>query len=77
MAPTLAKATVESLSANEQHRYQDLMSQVEKDTRRQLTKVHEEAKEIFLSQFMVDRHHKIIKHGGIKIASALSNVRVR
>jgi hypothetical protein len=41
------------------------------DARRQITKAEEEATKKFLSYFMVDRHHKITKHGEIKIASLL------
>jgi hypothetical protein len=45
------------------------MSQVEKDARHQLAKVHEEAKDKFLSLCTVDRHQKIIKHGSPIFAS--------
>jgi hypothetical protein len=45
----ILRTTIESLSANEQQRYRDLMSQVEEDALRHLAKVQEEAKEIFLS----------------------------
>jgi hypothetical protein len=43
------------------------MSQLKEYARHQLNKVYEEAKEKFLSQFTVDRHQKITKHGGIEI----------
>jgi hypothetical protein len=52
----ILRLTIESLSANEQQRYRDLMSQVEDDALRQLAKVQEEAREIFLSQFTMDHH---------------------
>jgi predicted ATP-dependent Lon-type protease len=32
-----------------------------------------QAKEKFLSQFMVDRHQKIVKHGETNVASLLSS----
>jgi hypothetical protein len=52
------------------------MSQVEKDARRQLAKVHDEAKDKFLSLCTVDRHQKIIKHGEIEIASLLFSLHI-
>jgi hypothetical protein len=42
---------------------------VEEDSRHQLTKVLEEAKEKLLAHFTVDRHQKIIKLGEIEIVS--------
>jgi hypothetical protein len=41
----ILKPTVESLTADEQHQYKDYMRQ---------------AKEKFLSQYMVDRHQKVV-----------------
>jgi hypothetical protein len=52
----ILRPAVESLSANEQQQYEDFMRQ---------------AKERFLSQFTVDRHQKVVKHGEIKVASLL------
>jgi hypothetical protein len=72
----ILRPTVESLSIDEQQRYQDLMSQVEEDACCQLAKVQEEAKEKFLSQFMVDCHQKITKHGEVVIASLLHSLQI-
>jgi hypothetical protein len=44
----ILKPAVESLTADEQEQYEDYMRQ---------------AKEKFLSQYTVDRHQKVIKHG--------------
>jgi hypothetical protein len=56
---TIIKPTVESLMTDEQHQYEDYMCQ---------------AKEKFLSQYMVDRHQKVVKHGEIDVASLLSSL---
>jgi hypothetical protein len=47
--------------ANEQQRYEDYMRQ---------------AKENFLSQFTVDRHQKVVKHGEIDVASLLPTLQI-
>jgi hypothetical protein len=57
----ILKPTVESLTANEQQQYEDYMCQ---------------AKEKFLSQYTVDRHQKIVKHGETDITSLLSSLQV-
>jgi hypothetical protein len=35
-----------------------------------------QAKEKFLSQYMVDRHQKVVKHGETDIASLLSSLQI-
>jgi hypothetical protein len=57
----ILKPAVESLAADEQQQYEDYMRQ---------------AKEKFLSQYMVDRHQKVVKHGETDIASLLSSLQV-
>jgi hypothetical protein len=57
----ILKPTVESLTANEQQPYEDYMRQ---------------AKEKFLSQYTVDRHQKVVKHGETDVASLLSSLQV-
>jgi hypothetical protein len=57
----IVKPTVESLTADEQQQYEDYMHQ---------------AKEKFLSQYTVDRHQKVIKHGETDVASLLSSLQV-
>jgi hypothetical protein len=57
----ILKPTVESLTAHEQQQYEDYMRQ---------------AKEKFLSQYMVGRCQKVIKHGETDVASLLSSLQV-
>jgi hypothetical protein len=57
----ILKPTVESLTVDEQQQYEDYMRQ---------------AKEKFLSQYTVDRHQKVIKHGETNVASLLSLLQV-
>jgi hypothetical protein len=57
----ILKPTVESLTANEQQPYEDYMRQ---------------AKKKFLSQYTVDRHQKVVKHGETDVASLLSSLQV-
>jgi hypothetical protein len=57
----ILKPTVESLTADEQQQYEDYMRQ---------------AKDKFLSQYMVDRHQKVVKHGETDVASLLSSLQV-
>jgi hypothetical protein len=57
----ILKPAVESLTADEQHQYEDYMRQ---------------AKEKFLSQYTMDRQQKVIKHGETNIASLLSSFQV-
>jgi hypothetical protein len=57
----ILKPTVESLTTDEQQQYEDYMCQ---------------AKEKFLSQYMVDRHQKVVKHGETDVASLLSSLQV-
>jgi hypothetical protein len=57
----ILKAAVESLTADEQQQYEDYMRQ---------------AKEKFLSQYMVDRHQKIVKHGETDVTSLISSLQV-
>ena len=52
----ILRLDVQSLSVDERQRCKDYMSQV---------------KENFLSQFTVDRHQKVVKHGEIVVASFL------
>lgn len=52
------RIALKSLSADEQQQFEDLMN-----------KMWEEAKEKFLSHFMVDRHQKFIKQGEIQLDS--------
>lgn len=47
------------------------MGQLDEAAQHQHTKVHEEAKENFLSLFTVDRNKKIIMQGEIKLISLL------
>jgi hypothetical protein len=49
----ILKPTIESLTADEQQQYEDYMCQ---------------AKEKSLSQYTVDRHQKVVKHGEIDVA---------
>jgi hypothetical protein len=51
---------VESLMADEQQQYADYMRQ---------------AKEKFFSQYTVDRHQKVVKHGETDVASLLSSLK--
>jgi hypothetical protein len=57
----ILKTAVENLTADEQQQYEDYMRQ---------------AKEKFLSQYTVDRHQKVIKHGETDVASLLSSLQV-
>jgi DNA-binding transcriptional regulator YbjK len=57
----ILKLAVESLTADEQQQYEDYMRQ---------------AKEKFLSQYTVDRHQKVVKHGETDVASLLSSLQV-
>jgi hypothetical protein len=57
----ILKPDVESLTADEQQQYEDYMRQ---------------AKEKFLSQYTVDRHQKVIKHGETDVESLLSSLQV-
>jgi DNA-binding transcriptional regulator YbjK len=57
----ILKPAIESLTADEQQQYEDYMHQ---------------AKEKFLSQYTVDRHHKIVKHGETDVASLISSLQV-
>jgi hypothetical protein len=57
----ILKPVVESLTADEQQQYEDYMCQ---------------AKEKFLSQYTVDRHQKVIRHGETDVASLLSSLQV-
>jgi hypothetical protein len=55
----ILKPGVESLSTDDQQQYEDYMHQ---------------AKEKFLSQYMVDRHQKVVKHGETNVESLLSSL---
>jgi hypothetical protein len=57
----ILKPAVESLTTDEQQQYEDYMLQV---------------KEKFLSQYTVDHHQKVVKHGEIDVASLLSSLQV-
>jgi hypothetical protein len=57
----ILKPAVESLTADEQQQYEGYMRQ---------------AKEKFLSQYTVDRHHKVVKHGETDVASLLSSLQL-
>jgi hypothetical protein len=57
----ILKSVIESLTADEQQQYEDYMRQ---------------AKENFLSQYTVDHHEKVIKHGETDVASLLSSLQV-
>jgi hypothetical protein len=57
----ILKTTVENLRTDEQQQYEDYMHQ---------------AKEKFLSQYTVDCHQKVIKHGETDVASLLSSLQV-
>jgi hypothetical protein len=57
----ILKPTVESLTADEQQQYGDYMRQ---------------AKEKFLSQYTIDRHKKVVKHGETDVAYLLSSLQV-
>jgi hypothetical protein len=57
----ILKPTVESLTADKQQQYEDYMCQ---------------AKEKLLSQYTVDRHQKVVKHGETDVASLLSSLQV-
>jgi DNA-binding transcriptional regulator YbjK len=57
----ILKPAVERLTADEQQQYEDYMCQ---------------AKEKFLSQYTVDRHQKVVKHGETDITSLLSPLQV-
>jgi hypothetical protein len=57
----ILKPAVESLTVDEQQQYEDYMRQ---------------AKEKFLSQYTVDRHQKVVKHGETDVASLLSSLQV-
>jgi hypothetical protein len=57
----ILKMTVENLMTDEQQQFEDYMRQ---------------AKDKFLSQYMVDCHQKVIKHGETDVASLLSSLQV-
>jgi hypothetical protein len=57
----IMKPTVEGLTADEQQQYEDYMRQ---------------AKEKFLSQYTVDHHQKVVKHGETDVTSILSSLQV-
>jgi hypothetical protein len=57
----ILKPTVESLTTEGQQHYKDYMRQ---------------AKEKFLSQYMVDRRQKVVKHGETHVASLLYSLHV-
>jgi hypothetical protein len=57
----ILKSVVESLTTDEQHQYEDYMRQ---------------AKEKFLSQYMVDRHQKVAKHGETDVTCLLSSLQI-
>jgi hypothetical protein len=57
----ILRPAVESLSADEQQQYEDFMCQ---------------ANERFLSQFTVDRHQKVVRHGEIEVASLLPSLQI-
>jgi hypothetical protein len=57
----ILKTVVENLTVDEQQQYEDYIRQ---------------AKEKFLSQYTVDRHQKVIKHGETDVASLLSSLQV-
>jgi hypothetical protein len=55
------KPVVESLSGDEQQQYEDYMCQ---------------EKEKFLSQYTVDHHQNVVKHGETDVASLLSSLQI-
>jgi hypothetical protein len=57
----ILKLTVESLTTDGQQQYEDYMCQ---------------AKEKTLSQYTVDSHQKVVKHGETDVASLLSSLQV-
>jgi hypothetical protein len=57
----IMKSVVESLTTDEQQQYEDYICQ---------------AKEKFVSQYTVDRHQKVEKHGETDITSLLSSLQV-
>jgi hypothetical protein len=57
----ILKPAVESLTTDEQQQYEDYMRQV---------------KEKFLSQYMVDRHQKVVKHRMTDVTSFLYSLQV-
>jgi hypothetical protein len=57
----ILKLAIESLTTDEQQQYEDYMRQ---------------EKEKFLSQYTVDRHQKVVKHGETDVASLLSSLQV-
>jgi hypothetical protein len=57
----ILKPAVESLTTDEQQQYEDYMRQT---------------KEKFLSQYTVDRHQKVVKHGETDVTSLLSSLQV-
>jgi hypothetical protein len=62
MSPdNILKSVVESLTTKGQQHYEDFMRQV---------------KEKFLSQYMVDRHQKVVKHGQTDVTYFLSSLQV-
>jgi hypothetical protein len=57
----ILKSAVESLTVDEQQQYEDYMRQ---------------AKKKFLSQYTVDRHQKVVKHGETNVASLLYSLQL-
>jgi hypothetical protein len=57
----ILKPVVESLTADEQQQYEDYMRQ---------------ANEKFLSQYTMDHHQKVVKHGETNVSSLLSSLQV-
>ena len=57
----ILKPAIKSPTTDEQQQYEYYMRQ---------------AKEKFLSQYTVDRHKKVVKHGGTDVSSLLSSLQV-
>lgn len=66
---SIIKLTLEELSADDQHRFEDIMKQEKEEALWQYVERHEKAKEKYLSNFTVDHHQKIIQQGDIEMAS--------
>lgn len=57
----IMKPAVKSLTVDERQQYEDYMCQ---------------AKDKFLSQYTVDRHQKVVKHGEIDVASLITSLQI-
>lgn len=59
----IIKLTLEELSSDDQHHFEDIMKQEKEEALWQYVERHEKMKEKYLSNFTVDRHQKSSSNG--------------